>query len=478
MTERPPLLERPPQQERAARAPGRRLRGPHAVAVPAVALALAAVHATLGLLAYRNFRVGSWDLLLFDETVRGYAGWGAPVQPALGVHLDVGPDLIALGDHFSPILVLLAPLYWVWDDPRMLILAQAGLIAVSICVAWVIARRVLGPGIAYAVAVATGLAWPLQEASVVGFHEVVFAVPLILLACERLQARRPGQAAAWAASLMLVKEDMGFVTVMFGVLLALRGWRKLGVWLAVAGLAGAYLSTSVIVPAFYGHGSPDGDYYEAFFAALPNPVDTFEVVFSPVQKEQTVLWLLAPFAFLPLASPVVLLTLPQLGERAISSNPNHWGLEQHYNAVLLPVLVVAAVEAARRLPRRWRQAFAAYAVLAAVVLCAKFPFADLADRETWRLDAHEQAAAQAVALVPAGVTVEADNEIGPHLADRGTVLLLDKTPRDAPWVVVDVARSSFPIDSLAVQRDRVRLLQASGYELVLDNGSYAVLRRP
>lgn len=448
--------------------------GPIVAVLVAVVFAL---HALVGLLAFRAFRIGSWDLLLFDDSVRAYAHLRAPIEPALGVHIEVGPDLSALGDHFSPVLALLAPLYWVWADPRMLVLAQAAMIAGSVVPAFVMARRALGRAAAYGVAVATGLAWPLQEASAVGFHEVLFAVPLLLCALERLQARRFGQATAIAFGLLLVKEDMGFVLAMFGLLLALR-WRvRNGLLVFVAGVAAAFLASYVIVPAFYGHGSPDGDYYTAFFDAVPNPVAMVQVAAEPLQKWQTLLWLLVPFALLSLASPVALLALPQLGERAISSNPNHWGLQQHYNAILVPVIVVAAVEGASRLPARWRTPWAWAAAVVAIVLCASFPLRTLAESSTWRTDARETHAEAAVAAVPHGVVVEADNEIGPHLARHDEVWLLDKTPRGAEWVVVDTGASSFPIDSLAAQRERVGVLQGRGYVVSLSNPDYVVLRR-
>ena len=446
-------------------------------AVGLLALLVGVFHALIGLIAWRSYRIGSWDLTLFDQIVRAYSRFDAPIEPALGTHLGVGPDLNAFGDHFSPILVLLAPLYWIQPDPRMLILAQAGLVALSVVITWRIANRALGAPVAYAVALALGLAWPLQEASTTGFHESLFVVPLLLLAFERLQADHPGQAALWAVALVTVKEDMGLLTVFFGLLLVLRRHRRLGAFVVVFGLFATWFTSSVVVPHYWGHGSPDGDYYVAFKDALPNPADTFDVMFRPEQKEQTVGWLLLPWAFFPLLSSAVLVVIPQLGERFASSNPNHWGLMQHYNAVLLPAIVVAGIEVARRMPRPVRAAWALWVVLAAVVLVGRHPGKLLWDSGSWRTDPREAAAAAAVAAVPHGVTVEADNEIGPHLTRHDHVLLLDKTARDAPWVVVDVGLSSFPIDSLMAQRGRVAELRTKGYRLVLDNGQYVVLTR-
>jgi hypothetical protein len=116
-----------------------------------------------------------------------------------------------------------------------------------------------------------------------------------------------------------------------------------------------------------------------------------------------------------------------------------------------------------------------WTVAAAVRISTMHPARLLWDPESWRTSPREAAASRAVALVPHGVRVEADNQIGPHLAAHDLVLLLDKKPRGAPWVVIDVKRSSFPINSRAAQRRRVEDLQARGYRVVSDDGQYAVL---
>ncbi|WP_165400221.1 DUF2079 domain-containing protein [Motilibacter rhizosphaerae] len=442
-----------------------------------LAALVGAFQLAIGLVAWRTYRIGSWDLTLFDATVRHYSRFQAPVEEALGTHIGGGPRMLALGDHFSPVLALLSPFYWVWADPRMLLVAQALLVAVSTLLAWVLARRALGTAAAYPLALAFGLAWPFQEASVVGFHETLIAVPLLLLAFERLQAGEPGQAAAAALCLLGVKEDLCAVAAGFGVLLVLLRHRRLGLAVIVAGVAGAYVETAVIIPALSDIGVPKTAYYQEFLDALPDPVAALRVAVEPAQKWRTLGWLLAPWGFLPLVSPLTLVGLPQLGVRAISSQPNFWGLQQHYNAVQVPVMYAAAVWVAQRLPRPLRLGWVAWTVVAALWITGRHPGALLWHGDSWRTSPRIAAADQAVAAVPHGVRVEADNEVGPHLAARDTVLLLDTTPRLAPWVLVDVGVPSFPIDSLQMQRDRVGELQAMGYRLVLDNGQYAVLAR-
>ena len=89
-------------------------------AVMALAAVLYLVHSFL---RFRNFEAKGYDLGIFDQAVRQYALFREPLVPVKGVDFNI------LGDHFHPILALLAPLYWVWDDPRMLNIAMTALLA-------------------------------------------------------------------------------------------------------------------------------------------------------------------------------------------------------------------------------------------------------------------------------------------------------------------------------------------------------------
>ncbi|MBP7568662.1 MAG: DUF2079 domain-containing protein [Acidobacteria bacterium] len=70
----------------------------------------------------------------------------------------------------------------------------------------------------------------------------------------------------------------------------------------------------------------------------------------------TVLLWLAPFAFLPLASPLLLLALPFALTRFLSDSPFHWGPAFHYSAPLAPVLALAAADGLARLQRHIQNA--------------------------------------------------------------------------------------------------------------------------
>lgn len=420
-----------------------------------MALATAA-YAVLGIARHRTFGSTGFDLGLFDQVL-----WhaGRLERPASSLK---GLDWI-FGDHLSPALALLAPAGWL--GPEGLIAAQALAVCLAALPIAAFARPRLGERGALALAGAYLLFGGVQEALFFDVHEVALAplpVALAVLWADRGQLRR---ATAAALFLLLVKEDLALLVVAFGGWFAVLGHRRLGAAVAAAGAAWFALAIGVVIPAF-----GDGTGYAYGQAASP-----FEGLAA---KLRTGVFLLVAFGALWVRSPVALLAVPLVGVRLLSAEPKHWTLEDHYTLTIAPVLALAAADAFARRPRL---RFAPYAVAAlAVLLTPAFPLRDLVRPATYRVDPAYAGAAEALARIPSGASVEATNRLVAHLARRDDVRLLGSAPPRAEWVAAATAdadpEGSFPLaDAAAVAR---RVERLPGYEVVARaSGGVVVLRR-
>ena len=348
----------------------------HRLAVAAAAAAAAAAYITYGLVQYATFRVGTFDLVIFDQAVRSYAHFHPGIAPVKGVQDGFGPAFSVLGDHWSPVIALLAPLYWLHDGPQDLIVAQGVLLALAVPPLWAFTRRVCGsPAAAYLAVVAYAVSWPVAEAVAAGFHEVAFVPVLTAVFLERLAAGRIRTALAAAFALLFVKEDMGLLVAGFGLFLLAACGARFARWapghplarrgrrillaggLVIGGIAATALATYVLRPAFGGRAG----YYWAYWSlggnarlaaghVLRDPLAAARLAITPEVKATTMAWLAGVLLFLPLLSPITLAALPLLAERMLaSSQPNWWGTTYQYNAFIEMVLVCAAVDGAARI---------------------------------------------------------------------------------------------------------------------------------
>ena len=106
----------------------------------ATAVAMFGAYATIGLFRLMQLNPSSWDLGIYTEYVKQYADLHAPI-------VDIrAPGFNLLGDHFQPIVAVVAPFFRVFPSSATLIIAQALLAAASVFPVSQLAREKLGVG--------------------------------------------------------------------------------------------------------------------------------------------------------------------------------------------------------------------------------------------------------------------------------------------------------------------------------------------
>ncbi|MFF5017812.1 DUF2079 domain-containing protein [Streptomyces sp. NPDC001165] len=460
----------------------------------AMAGALFVMYVAVSLRLHQRMFTSSYDLGIFQQVVRSYAEGHLPVSEVKG------QDFPVLGDHFSPILALVAPFYRVWQGAETLLVVQAALLALSVVPLALWARRALGPLAGAAIGACYGLSWGIASTVGYDFHEVAFAAPLLVLSLTALGSGRLTAAACWALPLLLVKEDLGLTVLVIGLVIAWRGDRRLGLLTAVAGLAGSALALFVVLPAF----NPGGSF--AYWSLVQGPATgghgatgggggslldlldqgTIGLV-TPLPKVTTFALLLAPTLFLAMRSPLLWVALPTLVWRFASSNNLHWGTSFHYSLVLMPIVFAAFVDALVRRGtsgRGLRRYLAGSAAITLMIL-PSFPLFQLVQPDTWRTDSRVTVARRLLAMIPDGATVQTSDHLVPQLADRTSVGLYGSTGSrpDPQWVMVDTwvpaDQRWWPGQPLGVEEEQRRLAadRRNGYDLVAFQDGYMLLHR-
>jgi uncharacterized membrane protein len=427
---------------------------PRAV-VWAASTVFAATFSTAALLRHRAFGTGRFDLGNMTQAV-----WSTAHGDVLSVTDVHGEQISRLGSHFDPLLVFLAPLWWSWPDPELLLVLQAVAVATGAFPVHWLARKHLGSGwAAAALALAYLLSAPAQWLTVSDFHTVALACPLLLFAWWHLDEGRLWAFALLAAAAIATKEHVGLAVAAMGVWYAVRHRPRAGIAIAVLGGAVALVAALVVVPHF----APAGG--SAFESRYDDP--------SLGGRDASYLAaLLLPLALLPLGAPLAALAAaPELGLNVLSSTVTQTSVKTHYAAVALPALFAAATFAAARFDRRL--AYVAAAASAAGML-VQGPLG----RIDLRAGEHDAAARRALELVPDDAPVSATNTLGARLSARERIFSFPVL-KEAEWVVVDERRLTF-LDSLRPDRARAPLAalrRSPGWRLVFSDDGVLVFRR-
>ncbi|WP_353648679.1 DUF2079 domain-containing protein [Nakamurella sp. A5-74] len=481
------------QPASAVRVRGRGLPGLSRTGGPwLVGGAVAALWAWAGLMREWTMRTGI-DLGLYAQAVEHYSRGQWPWSP-----LKAQGDFNLLGDHFTPIVAVLGPVYRVWPHVETLIVAQAVLIGLAVTVVGRTAIRVFDhAGAGCAVAAAFGLSWGVTGAALFDFHEVAFALPLLAACLDRALAVRWRAAVLWSLPLLLVKEDSAFLIAGLAIACWTVGLRRLAIAAMAAAVAGFALVVGVVIPAL----SYSGTYtYWAVTGDARGPVSSpigmlgnLWTALTSGSAPVTVLLAMACTGFLALRSPLAWVAVPSLLVRFTSARPEYWGPESHYNATLMVVVFVAALDGWRRhgsmlsgMPGRISARTAgATALVLALVIGWWTPLRTIIEPDAYRCGDRCSAAHEILARIPDGATVMADTFLVDQLVSRTRVHLvaenlLDSTghPIEAEWIALDTSnRGTFPHESAGYWWG-ANAAQSSGYVPVwASTTGFILLRR-
>jgi uncharacterized membrane protein len=449
----------------------------------AAALSACALFATRALHRHEVFESNAYDLAFFDQIIWNTAH-GRWFETSFTTY-----DF--LGQHFEPVLIVFALAYRLGAGVELLLLAQTMFVGTAAVPLFYAVRRATGSGGA---ALATSIAFlvspQLHRALDFDFHPELLGFFFVFLALYYVVARRPIAAIAAILPLLLLKEDMPLIIGAFAVLLFARGCRNEGAALLLVAAAWAVAVALVFMPSIRGH---SGDLPERY-GYLISSSTWWSIAPHVVARSLRQLWsapveallrLGASTGFLPLLNPLALIVaVPPFAMAGLSNHPPQSRLELHY---VVPTLALVWVATALGLQHvnRWsiRHGSADLTHVAAGVVLASAlttfavwsPYSPLATHRQPTAE-HRAVIEQALALVPPGVPVSAQNTLLPHLSQRRDVFEFPDL-HDAEYVVVD---PSLPVTVQSRDAGYTRTvteLSGRGFTLIFNNDGVRVYRR-
>ena len=447
---------------------------------------------------YERYQLGRFDLGNMVQAVWSTAH-GRPLASTSGA----GEQIIRLGSHVDPILVLLAPLWAVLPSPLTLAAAQVAAVSFGALPVFWLGRRHLASERAALILSLVYLAYPwLAWTALDAIHPVTFAIPMLLLAVWFLDTDRIGPFVVCAALVACTGELMGITIAALGIWYALaRGRRRAGLLVAVAGLAWTAVALMVVVPAFSGEGSAFYGFYERVGGSPAGILRTAfsdpSVILSELFAGNVLVYVVA--LSVPLAGLFVLgaglaaVALPALSVFALADGAGPLDPRQHYLAAIVPFLVAGTVLGIARLRPRDHLPVALMTLVVTTGMWAIFgpwngaPAASTFWYQTAMSERHVAALDRATSLVPAEADVSVSNRVGGHLSARRHVYSFPVLG-SAEWIVLDthdlwLADPSRP-DLVERPPDDVRILgeeleRNPRWALVFeDDGVYVFRKRP
>jgi len=423
-------------------------------------LGYVSVFGGLSILRHISLHSGGFDLGIFDQNI-----WNS-LHGRLFQASIAAKSPITLGQHFSPILLALVPLYAVWANPITLLVLQTLALGIAGIPLFWYTRQKLGRVFAIVMVGAFYLSPALQSINLWEFHEIALVTPMMAFALFFLMNRSYAGFTICSLLMLLTKEEMGLVVAALGGYVFLVQRRFWGlIWIAV-GLAWTTTMLLWVIPFFRDETlGKDYQYIERYLylgdnvpsiirTALTQPGLVLAHLIVPV-KIEFVLHLLIPLGFIPIiGAELFALALPTFAYLLIGDNPFQNSIRFQYTAPILPTVFFAAVVGLERILKfcssRISSALRIRSTLIILVTVASAvnyyfqspgPFGLHFQKTNYTITERTLQAYQFMRLLPADAPVLAEAKFVPHLSHRRVIYepsLREPPPlRQVEYLLVD-----------------------------------------
>lgn len=466
-----------------------------------ITLAYGVVFCLISLVNHYNFRTYALDMGVYAHGIYCYSH-------LMWHNFTLGLDGITfnhLGNHFSPILILLSPLYYLFGTYTVLVIQIASILFGGMGV-YQFAKERLQGRMPELILVLFFSIWGIYSALAFDFHANVIAamfVPWFILFFERGDRKK---AILMFILVLLCKENMAVWMVSIIAGLAVRnaftkGWQA--DWLFTGGLffgALAYfaLAQGVIMPKLnplkisdhlgnYSHLGSNGK--EIINRFIHHPREIFPYFFESMVADPRTFKLKATLHFMVLVSgglaliyrPHYLVMLASIyGQKMLSSNPAHWGMYSHYSIEFVPIIALAFTEWMQFFPfKRMRMPLLVATICSAMFFnwYPKQHNTEIFDEHHYTCPVDRKEVYKALKLIPDGASVSATTELAPHLSSRPKIYHYPVL-NDAEYVaLLLIPGSTYPLNQENFNQKLADLKQDSTNVIVYDTKDLLIIKR-
>jgi len=439
-----------------------------------------------------TFNTGAYDLAMYDTAIRNTLEGKFLFADQLGRNF--------FSEHFSPILLLMCPLYLVFDTSVVLFVVEALVVAVGVLFVYKIGRYYsLSPVVSLLVSFIFLNYKYLAMGVLSDFHPEIWEPTFLLGAILFLLKRKTWPYVICLILALSCKEDIPIYALGIGIYaLFNRKTKLIGALTCFISLLWAVVAWKFIIPAampsdavvshFVGArwGHLGDTYKDVAIALLQQPIYMMKCIFSAAPID-----MLKTLAFIPfLGIEALLIALPGLILNTTANFEPQATLLMHYAAPIIPFVIWGYIIGLIRLrylvlsipwcKRNSQLVLVCGVCLLTIIMSLSFG----EDYTFFRFDSHVMARYRVMNQVPLGSSVSCGADFVPHLVRKTHPYVFPNEPsrdreyRHCDFILVDKKGNPWPlqkegldseIDSILFQTSKYCIVKSEDGVYLFDN---------
>lgn len=448
-------------------------------------------------LRYQNFYTGRFDLGNMDQTV-----WNSAHGRLFQLTDPNGTNIISrLSFHADFILVLFAPFYLIWNDPRTLLIIQTLILGSGAIFIYLLGLHILkNKNLAITFSVAYLLNPAIQYTNLYDFHAVALATTFLLATFYFLVRKNYFLFILFAILSGLTKEEIWIITGLFGAYIVILSFLKKEILPRIIGFSIFALSFSVFyyliwiaIPQVRGGGHFALSYYSDFGTGpseiikniIFNPQKTLMLVFGS-QKIEYLKQIFLPLGYLSLLSPFSLIfALPELLINLLSNNVQLSQIYYQYTSAITPFIFISSIFGVKTIKRITIKIpnYVIIFYITIVIVYSAYSFGPLPGAKNPNLtmftkpQEYKEIIDDFLMKIPRKYSIAATNNIGSHLSHRQKIFTVP-IGFDKADIVAFLLNDPFAQPSLAAQKEFVKKMKEDkNYIQVFQKGDFIVFEK-
>lgn len=456
---------------------------------------------TVSFLRYDNFYTGRFDLGNMDQTV-----WNTSHGRIFQLTDPDGTNNISrLSVHADFILILISPLYFIWSNPKMLLLLQTIILALGSIFVYLTAKEVIkNKNFSLMLSVLFLLNPAVMYTNLYDFHAITLATTFLLGAFYFLLKRKYFLFLLFAFLAGITKEEVWAIIALFGLSIIVRQLyekRKIydikefifGSLIFVSCLSLFYLLVAKIIPLTRGGEHFAISYYSDFGTSAPdviknillNPVKTMLTLFQEDNRGYLT-ELFGPLGFTSIAAfPFLVFAIPDLSVNLLSSNAQLHQIYYQYSAAITPFIFIATIYGVRfiksSIPNLSLGIIAIY--LIASTLYFQYITGPLPGTIYPNIDMFTKPLVNKIAVdgfltsIPKRYSIAATNNVGSHLSRRRNIYTIPNG-LDKADIIVFLIDQGFSYQDIINEKGMINnLSKDKKYTLVFSDKDFYVFKK-
>jgi len=393
----------------------------------------------LAIISHNSFYTNAWDLGIYAQALYSTLNHGKLLYYT--VEAAGNPSRSLFGIHFMPFLLLLVPIYAIYQNPITLLVLRPIAISIGLIpLYWILRENGITRRWLIIYFAALYLVYPPTLVPISNFDILSFLPALFLFALYYLRKRKFVQSYIFIILALMVNEFVSLIVASAAIYVFLMDWRRnigdlrrrrinseiiFSIVLLITGILW-FISASAVITYFnpnalvtkWEWGDLGSGPKEIIFNILTNPIKVANALFNDGPKKFSyIVALLGPFAFISLLEPLpLIMALPWLTASLLSINPLYYSIETQYPAFVSPFIFLSAIDGMKRLVNFNANIMRHATFIAVIMLLSSILL--IPPGTLLKFDESNDAIWMALAEIPPNASVSIMPDIYPHVCNR------------------------------------------------------------